>query len=264
MINNKPYFIKSSKMHDTSQDGNVCVDAYFFGKSGGASTGSYSSLNCSKYVGDDVERVNKNLKNVSSILRADKLFSLHQTHGNACVVVDLDTDDTVDPEADAIVTKSFEVAITIVTADCAPLLFFDPVHHVIGAAHAGWKGAVGGVIDSTIQAMTDLGCEKNNILIAIGPCVMKNSYKVTNEFKDHFKPDDADCFESFDRNNLLFDLPAYCFKRLCASGINKNHIDILCEDTVSNTDKFFSYRFAIKHTRGICGRNISAICMHQT
>lgn len=229
----------------------------FFNRSGGVSEGLYNSLNCSAFVGDNEENVSTNLSIVSDKLGAKKLFTLKQVHGSTCVIADENTENHL--EADAIVTKSSLVAIGVLTADCAPILFVDEETKIIGAAHAGWKGAMRGVIQSTLATMTQIGANLDTIKAAIGPCISKESYEVGDDFKREFKGSGS-CF-SLIKMRLHFDLSKYCKEILMQSGVNEKHIDLIGVDTFTNHDQYFSYRYANQNSNGICGRNISAIAL---
>ena len=232
----------------------------FFGKIGGKSTGLYASLNCSDYVGDSRENVQSNLDIAKNFLTSEpnaKLITLKQIHSNICIEVT--NDSTSGIEADAMVTKERNIAIGILTADCAPVLFFDPQKSIIGAAHAGWRGAVGGVIESTIKKMRECGSNLNDIFAAIGPCIGKNSYEIDDDFKRNFSGS-GECF-CLVNHRIHFDLPKFCRKRLIESGIKEANIETIDIDTYANCGNYFSYRYATKHSSGICGRQLSAICL---
>jgi YfiH family protein len=233
------------------------VNHGFFGRKHGKSKGLYSSLNCSKFVGDDESLVLQNLDIIKKELEAKKLITLCQAHGSCCIVVDWQTES--DTEVDAMVTRVPGIAIGILTADCAPILLFDKRHQAIGAIHAGWRGAVSGVIESTIQKMVELGSDPQNIVAAVGPCIAKESYEVDDDFKRNFRGK-GDCF-SLINSQLHFDLPKYCQNRLIESGLSENNVEAVNIDTYTDQKNYFSYRFANKNNGGICGRNISAICL---
>ena len=271
----------------------------FLGRYGGMSSGLYDSLNCSKFVGDDVCSVAQNLEIAKKSVGADKLITLEQVHGKKCIMVDEGTQ--FDEKADALVTEIPGIALGVLTADCAPVLFLDPEKKIIGAAHAGWRGACGGVLESTVETMVSLGASADNIFAAIGPCIHKNSYEVGEDFVQNFPDFDhyTEFFTEIDANNeccagglrhtvldelqtiitvanltteqcvatvshrkYLFDLPGYCKKRLKNAGVDK--VSIVPVDTCKCCDDFFSYRVANKTSGGICGRNISLICMKKT
>lgn len=236
---------------------NGVVEHGFFGRNGGVSSGVYSSLNCSRFVGDDVNLVEKNLENVRCQLNAEKLVTLNQVHGNTCIFADKNTDSG--EQADAIVTNISGIAIGILTADCAPVLLADEESHIIGAAHAGWRGAMRGVIQSTIQEMIKLGAKTDKIKAAVGACICKNSYEIGDDFKREFKGNGS-CF-TLVNSKLHFDLPKYCREILLGAGVLPKNIDVLEIDTYADPANYFSFRFANQHTNGVCGRNISVICL---
>jgi YfiH family protein len=230
----------------------------FFGRKNGNSSSLYSSLNGSKFVGDDESSVQQNLDIVKEDLAANVLITLNQTHSNLCIIADENT--KPDLQVDALVTRTLHVAIGILTADCAPILLCDPRNHIIGVAHAGWRGAASGIIAATVQKMKELGASQE-IFAAIGPCILKESYEINDDFRRNFtNHSDGDCFCVMDQR-LHFDLPKYCSNRLLEMGIPESNIDMLNIDTYENQEDYFSYRFANQHTNGICGRNISAICL---
>ncbi|MDR1982465.1 MAG: peptidoglycan editing factor PgeF [Holosporaceae bacterium] len=229
----------------------------FFGRKYGESSGLYSSLNCSKFVGDRETLVLKNLDIVKNKLQSLRIITLQQQHGNLCIVVNQQTNS--DMKADAMVAKTVNISIGVLTADCAPILFLDKRNHIIGAAHAGWKGAVSGIIESTIDKMVELGSNPKDISAAIGPCISQENYEVDEAFKKSFNGnEDYFCVINF---KVHFDLPKYCENRLLKSGLCKSNIDVIKIDTYSERENYFSYRFASKNSNGICGRQISAICL---
>jgi YfiH family protein len=209
------------------------------------------------FVGDDYASVSKNLDIVKNEFQCRKLVTLQQVHGNLCIRADLQTSSMI--EADALVTAESSVAIGILTADCAPILFMDRKNPIIGAAHAGWRGAVAGIIEATVEKMTKLGSRASDTIAVIGPCIQRNSYEIDDDFRQNFNDED-DCFFSID-HKIHFDLPRYCYRRLIKAGLNAGNIDVIATDTYADPENYFSYRFAIKNTGGICGRNISVICL---
>lgn len=232
----------------------------FFGRIGGVSRGLYSSLNCSKYIEDDSECVEKNLHAVAEVFGIKRIITMHQVHGTSCVIVDSSSPDSIE-DADALVTSEKNIGIGVLTADCAPILFFDEKNPQVAVAHAGWKGAVKGVIESTIEKMCLLGTNPSDLKVAVGPCVGQKSYEVSDDFIDNFN----EKYDSFCKiNNILhFSIEKYCLGRLCAAGVPKDNIFIAGIDTFANNDQYFSYRFANKFTGGICGRNLSVISIMQ-
>jgi YfiH family protein len=231
----------------------------FFSRKFGRSSGLFASLNGSRFVGDDDLCVQQNLDIAKCELNAFRLVTLKQMHDNACIVVDSGTESDI--EADAMVTKATDVAIGVLTADCAPILLLDEENKIAGAIHAGWKGLISGVIESTINKMSGLYGEPEKIKAAIGPCIHKNSYEVSEDFQRKFIKAD-EYFSKID-SKTYFDLPGYCKHRLLRSGLIEDNIEILDVDTYADPKNYFSYRYAGQNTGGICGRNISVICLRQ-
>ncbi len=225
----------------------------FFGRDSGFSEGLFSSLNCSKFVGDDVDSVEKNLEFVRESIGAKKLMTLNQIHSAKCIVVDEKNES--DQEADALVTQSEDIALGILTADCVPVLLFDPSKKIIGAAHAGWKGAKAGVIENTVEKMVSLGSSRGDIVAEIGPCVHVESYEVGEDFLGNFS---SEYFTKI-RGKDHFDVVKFCYDRLKEKGISKISVDEI--DTYKNHEKYFSFRYARQNSEGVCGRNISVICL---
>ena len=239
--------------------GNVVCS--FFDRNSGFSHGLFSSLNCSKFVGDDLDSVRKNLEFVRKSVGAKKLITLNQIHSAKCIIVDENSKS--DQEADALVTRSEGVALGILTADCVPVLLFDPIKKIIGAAHAGWKGAKSGVIESTIEKMISLGSRREDISAVIGPCVHVESYEVGEDFLSNFPSEYFSKIEGKnhgDKNH--FDVVKFCSDKLKKLGVPK--ISVINTDTFKNHEKYFSFRYARKNSDGVCGRNISVICLKST
>ncbi len=232
------------------------VDYSFFGRNSGFSEGLFSSLNCSKFVGDNLEFVEKNLGFVRKSIGAKKLITLNQIHSAKCIIVNEKSES--DQEADALVTQSEDVALGILTADCIPVLLFDPHKKIIGAAHAGWRGAKGGVIENTIEKMISLESNCEDIIAEIGPCIHVESYGVDDDFFNNFP---AEYFSKIN-NKDHFDIVKFCCDKLKGRGVSKISVDET--DTYKNHEKYFSFRYARQNTDGICGRNISVICLKST
>ena len=232
------------------------VDCSFFGRNSGFSEGLFSSLNCSKFIGDNLESVEENLEFVRKSIGAKKLITLNQIHSAKCIIVNDKSES--DQKADALVTRSEDVALGILTADCVPVLLFDPCKKIIGAAHAGWKGAKAGVIENTIEKMVSLGSNCEDIVAEIGPCIHVESYGVDEDFLSNFP---AEYFSKTDNKNH-FDIVRFCCDRLKGKGVSKIYVDET--DTYKNHEKYFSFRYARQNSDGICGRNISVICLKST
>lgn len=189
------------------------------------------------------------------VLGGAPLLLAQQVHSPDVLVVREAWDEV--PQADALVTDHAGLLLGIVTADCAPVLFHDPLAGVIGAAHAGWRGAHGGVLENTLAAMVGLGAETGRIRVAIGPTIARTSYEVDARFKARFSPDDARFFAAGRPGHWQFDLPAYVAARLRRAGVGA--IDDLAQDTYAQPDRFHSYRRATHQREGCDGRQISVI-----
>jgi len=237
----------------------------FFTRAGGVSTGIYSGLNCGPGSGDDRAHVRRNRRRAKAALglEAGDLVSLHQAHTADCVTVARPWPDGERPRADGMATDCATIALGVLTADCAPVLLVDPEARVIGAAHAGWRGAVDGVLDSTVEAMEKLGAERARIAAAIGPTIGPASYEVGPEFPERVAagPLAAEAFfQPAERDgHFLFDLPGYVRARLERAGVK--HADWIGEDTVADEARFFSYRRATQRGEGDYGRLLSAIAL---
>ena len=237
----------------------------FFTREGGVSTGIFASLNCGLGSSDDPEAVRENRRRAMEALGLgiDALATVHQVHSADAVTVEQPWPQAERPRVDAMVTKRQGLALGILTADCAPVLFADERAGVIGAAHAGWRGAVGGVLEATIAAMEREGASRKSIVAAIGPCIGFGSYEVGPEFPAPFlaqDPDNARFFRNSVRHNhYMFDLPGYVRSRLAAAGVA--HIDATGGDTAREDERFFSYRrMCIKGEKQF-GHLLSAICL---
>lgn len=209
----------------------------FFKRSGGVSNGIYSKLNCRSASADDPKNVKENRQiALRSLSNGATMANIKQIHSAYVHIYDNKYDI---PEADAIVTNQKNIALSISTADCVPILFADPVAEVIGAAHAGWKGAHGGIVENTVSTMCEIGASVENITAAIGPCIAQKSYEVGPELYD--KIADRNYFTmSKNVGHYMFDLENYVSDRLWQSEITK--IDALHLDTYDETNNFFSYR----------------------
>lgn len=229
----------------------------FFTRNGGVSTDlRFQSLNaCNIAFGDSDNNVTTNRKIISTELGFDpkNLYTVHQVHSSEVITITKEEKDTKHLKADAIVTNLSNVLLGIKTADCVPILFYDPQANIIGAAHSGWKGAISGIIDNTLLSMQNLGASISNIICAIGPCIQQISYEVDNNFYTNFvthNPTNRQYFiPSKNTNHFMFNLPAYCANRLENLGIQ--NIDNLTIDTYSNPDMLFSYRRATHEAAGI-------------
>jgi len=235
----------------------------FFSRKGGCSTGIYESLNCGPGSDDNPDNVTYNRQIIRAKIgsKDTDLCGLHQIHSNIVHYLGSDSDLDILPKGDALVTKQKNVALSILTADCAPVLLADPINNVIGAAHAGWKGALTGILENTIAMMCHHGAALENIRAAIGPCIAQKNYEVGPEFLENFIDQNAE-YKSYFINSPkeghhLFNLRGFTEKRLKETGIT--HIDILPFDTYANKDDFFSYRRTTHRSEEDYGRQISVI-----
>jgi YfiH family protein len=231
----------------------------FFGREGGVSTGLYASLNAGPGSKDAPEAVAENRARIASRvgITPAHLVSLYQVHSPAAVRVDAPFTEPR-PQADAMVSATPGLALGILTADCAPILFADEAAGVIGAAHAGWRGALGGVIEACAELMETCGASRKNIRAAIGPCIHQPSYEVGPDFKAAFAGAEA-FFKPGRGDRLLFDLPGYCAMRLTAAGIAQ--IDVLPFDTYSEPQALFSHRSSVHQNEPDYGRNCAVIAL---
>lgn len=223
-----------------------CITHGFFTRQGGVSEGQFASLNCGWKSGDDVHRVAENRGRIAAVMRVspEKLLSCHQTHSATVATVAAIWNSVERPEADAMVTRVPGIALGILTADCVPLLFVDPIARVIGAAHAGWRGALSGVVENTISAMKNLGAKPSNIHAALGPCIWQDTYEVDAEFPKGFLAQDASSKHFFKpaarSGHLMFDLPGYVVGKLGAAGITQ--VVPSPANTFDHHEQYFSYR----------------------
>ena len=232
----------------------------FFGRAGGVSEGIYAGLNCGPGSHDNKAHVAENRARAAHALgmMPERLCTLYQIHSpNVIIVHEAWTSNP--PQADALVTNQPGMTLGILTADCAPVLLADSEAGVIGAAHAGWKGAHGGVIENTLCAMEKLGADRENIAAVIGPCIAQASYEVGPEFIARFsQADQAQFFIPSSREgHHRFDLPAYVAQSARRAGLQR--IAILAMDTASDPARFFSYRRTTLMGEPDYGRQMSCI-----
>jgi YfiH family protein len=236
----------------------------FFTREGGVSDGVYDSLNGGLGSNDEPARVAENRRRMAEQLGVapSHLLSVHQIHSPDAVVATGPWDGPVRPKADAIVTRNEGLAIGVTTADCGPILFVDPKARVIGAAHAGWKGALTGVLESTIDAMEKLGADRSGMVAAIGPLIRQPSYEVGHEFVERFIEADAEnalFFLPAERNgHSMFDLAGFIRMRLENAGVLM--IDDLGIDTYAD-ERFYSYRRSVHRREPDYGRLVHAIAL---
>jgi hypothetical protein len=235
----------------------------FFTRRGGVSKGAYASLNCSLSSQDDRGNVLENRARAARSVGADpdRLLGLTQVHGIHVVTAVEPWEAGQGAKADAMVTDRPDLALGIVTADCAPVLFADSGGGIVGAAHAGWRGAVTGVLEATIAAMIALGASAAGITAAIGPCIGQASYEVGPDLRDAVlarASADSVFFAPGQREDRWqFDLPGYCAARLGAAGVG--HIIVTGLDTLAEEDRFFSHRRRTLNNSGPIGHQISVI-----
>lgn len=232
----------------------------FFGRRGGASSGVYKGLNCGPGSSDQAEIVAINRARVAEAMNVstERLATVHQVHSADAVQATARFD--TQPKADAIVTATPGLALGILTADCQPVLFADPDAGVIGAAHAGWRGALEGVLEATVEQMEGLGASRDAIVAVIGPTISQGSYEVGPEFLDTFLDEDPDNHRFFANGvgeKYLFDLPAYGLHRLRRAGVG--HAEWTRHCTYSDSNRFFSFRHATHSGASDYGRMMSAI-----
>jgi YfiH family protein len=232
----------------------------FFTRRGGASSGVFSGLNCGTGSSDQTEAVAINRARVAQALSVppESLRTVHQVHSADVVTVTGPLDEK--PRADAIVTATPGLALSVLTADCQPVLFADVQAGVIGAAHAGWRGALDGVLEATIDAMENLGAHRANITAVIGPTISQQAYEVGPEFLDDFlaeDPENARFFANGAGDRLQFDLPGFGLHRLRRAGVG--HAEWTRHCTYSDADRFYSYRRSTHDKEADYGRLISVI-----
>ncbi len=233
----------------------------FLGRAGGVSEGIYAGLNIGLGSDDDRETIMENRRRaVAAVLPGSELVTVHQVHSADVVTVTGPIPLDQRPQADAMVTDQPNLLLGILTADCVPVLFHDPQAQVIGAAHAGWKGALAGVTDNVLTAMEALGADRDHIACAIGPCIAQASYEVDASFRSGFlaaDPANDQFFATGKPDHFQFDIEAYVAARLQAAGVIR--IDKLGLDTYAHEDRYFSYRRSCHRGEAGYGRQISLI-----
>ena len=236
----------------------------FFNRNGGKSTGIYKSLNCGPGSNDKKKRIKENLKIVKNKISKDSknIFLLHQVHSNKFVFIDKNFKFKKKIKADAIITNQAKIPIAVLTADCVPILLSDNKKNMIAAIHAGWKGALKGIISNVINFMYKKGCKKKNIFAAVGPCIGQINYNVKNDFKKKFLKKDKKnkIFFSYKKNMIYFNLPNYVKSQLKLNKIS--NIDMKNIDTFDKKNYFFSARRALRSNHDDYGRNISIIMIN--
>lgn len=237
----------------------------FFSRHGGVSGGVYESLNVGRGSKDEPSDVTENRRRCAGYFEApaERLLTGYQIHSTTVLTADGPWGDDR-PEADGVVTATPGLVCGALSADCAPILLADPVAGVVGAAHAGWKGALGGMAESAVAAMVALGCARHRLIAAIGPCIGPASYEVGPEYLARFTaaaPDNSRFFQpGRTPEKALFDLPAYVLSQLAAAGVEQ--AEWVGVDTCADED-FFSNRRAVLRGEGDYGRLLSAIMLEE-
>jgi len=254
-----------SKITLGALDGGSAIRHAFFTRQGGVSEGIYAALNCGFGSGDDPQKVaqNRGIAAARLELPPDRLVSCHQVHGTTTITVERPWRHTENPRADGMVTAVPGIALGVLAADCAPVLFADPTARVIGAAHGGWRGALDGVMEATVAAMVSIGARPERIRAGIGPCIAQPSYEVGPEFAAAFAAADRASGRFFApaarSGHFRFDLPGYIGDRLARLGLAA----IACapHDTAADEALFFSYRRACLRGEADYGRGLAAIAL---
>jgi polyphenol oxidase len=237
----------------------------FFTRGGGHSTGIFASLNCGWGSGDDADLVRMNRALVARTLgvEAEQLITAHQVHSAEAMEVVTAWTPEQRPKVDGIVTKTRGIALGVLTADCGPVLFADPKAGVIGACHAGWKGALTGITGATLSAMENLGARRSDVVAVLGPTISKAAYEVGPEFPKAFLDQDVAHAKYFSgsskEGHFMFDLPSYLADRLKREGTGQVRNLDLC--TYADEARFYSYRRATHRGEQDYGRLISAIAL---
>jgi|TARA_B110000914_G_scaffold224347_1_gene241930 YfiH family protein len=233
----------------------------FFSKNGGVSKNIYNSLNCGLGSNDEKKNILDNMSIVSKKIgiNKDNLFTMHQTHSNKVKIIDESNINIQRINADALITRIKDIGISVLTADCVPILIYEKVNHTIACVHAGWRGAVNGIIENTLNQIIDMN-KDNKIYIAVGPCISTKNYEVGKEFYDQFIQENKKnetFFLSMQNNKFLFDLRKYVNFKITKFDIkNVENIDL---DTYAEEEKFFSFRRSRQLGEKDYGRCISTI-----
>lgn len=255
-----PIFLKDLNFIPTSKP----VKHGFFGRRGGVSTGIYAELNCAFGTKDNPAAIVENQSRVMKALGATRIIGAYQSHTNICHFVTQPAAPEEFPRGDALVTDRPGLMLRILTADCGPVLFYGEKNDgspMIGAAHAGWGGALRGILQATVKTMTDHGVNPATLRTTLGPCIGPKSYEVQNAFADPFLEQNSEndhFFKSARREgHLMFDLPGYIAATLARAGVK--HVSITGHDTYTLENDYFSYRRTTHRTEQDCGRQLSAI-----
>ena len=246
-------------------DGEPAIRHAFFTRQGGVSGGMFASLNCGFGSGDNLDDVARNraIAAAQFDLAPERLVSCHQIHGTNVITVERPWRREDNPRADGMVTRVPGIALGILAADCAPVLFADRESGVVGAAHGGWRGALAGVMEATVAAMVELGARADRVRAGIGPCIAQPSYEVGPEFEGAFAADGSENRAFFmpaaRPGHFLFDLPGYIALRLQRLGLAA--VERAPHDTAAEEDLFFSYRRACLRGERDYGRGLAAIAL---
>ena len=241
------------------------IEHGFFTRNGGTSKNTYHSLNCGYGSDDSPEQITRNRALVAKTLKVkpDHLITVHQIHSAIAVIAEAPLDRTDLPKADAVVTNRPGMAVAILTADCGPILFADPKAGVVAAAHAGWRGAFGGILEATVKAMEQIGAKRESITAILGPVISGPNYEVDLPFKEQFCARNEEWDRFFGpgqrEGHVQFDLPAFIMTQLQACDIQKAINLDRC--TYGEEEHFFSYRRATHRSEPDYGRQISAIAL---
>ena len=267
--NNVPYISCAAVDAIAYNQAEMCVKHGFFTRLGGVSTDIYASLNGGLGSSDNLENVYQNRQLAAEALGATEanIASCFQTHSADCVTIAKPYKDPIAdrPYADALVTNQTDILLLLLTADCVPVLFADTSAPFIGAAHAGWRGAVGGILENTVSALTQLGAQKKNLAAVIGPSIRQQSYQIGEEMAEIVRAHHENASACLltdteaDDQRYLFDLPLFVTQILQHIGIETIY-DTRC-DTYADSTRFFSHRWATHHNLPDSGRLISAISL---
>jgi len=236
----------------------------FFSRKDGVSKGFYKSLNCGLGSNDDKKNVLKNLELVSKKIGCNKefLITLNQTHSNKVIHFNNEKSVKNKLNGDAIVSEVKNIGIGILTADCAPILIYDPNKKIIGCIHSGWKGALKGIIKNTIKKFNELNCNNSDLIAVVGPCIKKDNYEVKVDFFENFITQDKENNKFFQRivgDKYIFDLRGFINKEI--SNLSINNIENIELDTFAEREFFYSYRRSCQNKEKDYGRCISVILM---
>ena len=235
----------------------------FFGSNGGVSKGIYKSLNCGLGSEDSKKDIKKNLLLVLKKIKSKNknIYLPKQVHSNKfCILTNSSKKKKI--ECDAVITKEKNIPIGVLTADCAPIILYDPKKNIISVVHAGWRGALNGIVKKVIKFFIYSGSKPSNIIAVIGPCISQNNYEIKEDFLKRFLTQSKrnKVFFKFSKNKILFSLKKYLAQQIKKLGIKK--IEIIKKDTFSSNNSYFSARRSLKKKEDDYGRNISLIMIN--